>query len=243
MTASILVQLSLWPDGLDGLNDLLPSTHSIESRTAHTLPWAPSLHDHWLCQDRLPPSVTSCTTAMRLLQVLGPLHWERLPRRDLKPSHRFPPIPYAALIAAELIRLNEALPDLKRLRQFLNEHPSLISLLGFPGLVDPIHSASFNTHPQLPTQRHLARMLRMMPNAIPQMLLADSVDLIVQALRARGTRGIPPNTIGECISLDTKHILAWVKENNPKAYVAESGPLRGHRFDKNKQPKSGPGSR
>ena len=26
---------------------------------------------------------------------------------------------------------------------------------------------------------------------------------------------------GDCISLDTKHILAWVKENNPKAYVQE----------------------
>jgi hypothetical protein len=36
-------------------------------------------------------------------------------------------------------------------------------------------------------------------------------------------------TIGECISRDTKHILAWVKENNPKAYVTD-------RFDKTKQP-------
>jgi hypothetical protein len=38
---------------------------------------------------------------------------------------------------------------------------------------------------------------------------------------------------GDCISLDTKHILAWVKENNPKAYVPE-------RFNKHKQPAGDP---
>lgn len=35
------------------------------------------------------------------------------------------------------------------------------------------------------------------------------------------------------MALDTKHILAWVKENNPKQYVAE-------RYDKTKQPKGDP---
>jgi hypothetical protein len=34
---------------------------------------------------------------------------------------------------------------------------------------------------------------------------------------------------GHCISMDTKHILAWVKENNHKAYVKD-------RYDKTKQP-------
>jgi hypothetical protein len=24
---------------------------------------------------------------------------------------------------------------------------------------------------------------------------------------------------GDCISLDTKHLIAWVKQNNPKAYL------------------------
>jgi len=36
------------------------------------------------------------------------------------------------------------------------------------------------------------------------------------------------------ISLDTKHIIAWVKENNPKAYIKQD------RFDKNKQPVGDP---
>lgn len=70
-------------------------------------------------------------------------------------------------------------------------------------------------------------MLRKAPNAIMQYLLSDSVRLLVQEFAAKGIQ------VGECISLDTKHILAWVKENNPKAYVE-------HRFDKSKQPRGDP---
>ena len=40
----------------------------------------------------------------------------------------------------------------------------------------------------------------------------------------------------ECVSLDTKHILAWVKENNPKAYVP-------NRFNKARQPAGDPDCR
>jgi hypothetical protein len=38
--------------------------------------------------------------------------------------------------------------------------------------------------------------------------------------------------------MDTKHILAWVKENNPKAYLKRS-----ERFDKTRQPKGDPDCR
>lgn len=65
-------------------------------------------------------------------------------------------------------------------------------------------------------------MLREMPNAALQFLLADSLRLIRLELRQHNL------AVGECISLDTKHILAWVKENNSKAY------------DKTKQPKGDP---
>jgi len=60
-----------------------------------------------------------------------------------------------------------------------------------------------------------------------QFLLADSARLIRAELAAQGIE------TGDCISLDTKHILAWVKENNPKAYVDD-------RFDKTKQPAGDP---
>ena len=66
-----------------------------------------------------------------------------------------------------------------------------------------------------------------MPNAALQFLLSDSVRLIRTELAARTTLPL------ECLSLDTKHILAWVKENNPKAYVTE-------RFNKTKQPAGDP---
>jgi hypothetical protein len=61
-------------------------------------------------------------------------------------------------------------------------------------------------------------------------LLADSVRLILTELAAQGVLLI------ECISLDTKHVIAWAKENNPKAYVKD-------RYDKTKQPKSDPDCR
>jgi hypothetical protein len=43
--------------------------------------------------------------------------------------------------------------------------------------------------------------------------------------------------IGDTVSLDTKHILAWVKENNPKAYIKKD------RFNKEKQPAGDPDCR
>jgi hypothetical protein len=67
-------------------------------------------------------------------------------------------------------------------------------------------------------------MLRKLPNAPLQVLLDSTVTRLQQAL---------PQEVafGQAISLDTKHILAWVKENNPKAYVPNDA-----RYDKTRQP-------
>ena len=95
---------------------------------------------------------------------------------------------------------------------------------GFSGATGPGPSLlGFNARASLPTRQHLNQMLRQMPNAVLQFLLADSVRLIRDELQARQA---PPI---DCVSLDTKHILAWVKENNPKAYVPD-------RYNKAKQP-------
>jgi hypothetical protein len=48
-------------------------------------------------------------------------------------------------------------------------------------------------------------------------------------------RDVAPD-FGHSISLDTKHIIAWVKENNPKAYVKD-------RYDKEQQPTGDPDCR
>jgi hypothetical protein len=210
----IVTQLALWPDSL------LPPKKTEMVR---------DLHYFWLHPEQVPPLIGTPTT-LRLLDLLGPLHWSGLQERNLQRHWGQPTIPFRALLAAQLIRLNEGLRTLSKLREFLVEHPSLISLLGFPLVPAPRNPLDFNAPASLPTQRHLARMLRQLPNPICQCLLADTVQLILAALQELG---VPAP---DCISLDTKHILAWVKENNPKAYVAE-------RYNKAKQPLGDPDCR
>jgi hypothetical protein len=187
----------------------------------------PNLHTFWQHPQRLPAVAADCPTCRRVLELLGPLDWAHFPERNLTRNWGQPTIPYAALAAAELLRLNEGLPSMGRLRTFLIEHPAFISLLGFPLQPAPNAPLGFNAPASLPTARHLTQMLRRLPNAALQCLLADSVARILNELAARGA---PPL---DCVSLDTKHILAWVKENNPKAYVAD-------RFNKARQPAGDP---
>ena len=88
----------------------------------------------------------------------------------------------------------------------------------------------FDVDASLPTARHFTRMLRTTPNAVSQYLLDETVRLIQAELSPE------VNDFGHAISLDTKHILAWVKENNPKDYVQD-------RYDKEKQPAGDPDCR
>ena len=85
----------------------------------------------------------------------------------------------------------------------------------------------FDPSASLSTQRHFTRLLRVMPNLGAEFPLEQSARLLLVHFSSLDIRA------GECISLDTKHILAWVKENNPKAYVA-------NRFDKTCQPPGDP---
>jgi hypothetical protein len=213
--APILRQLPLFPDAL-------PSTKSRQNKAI--------LHAVWQREIPFPEDVLQDRTVMRLLDLLGPLHWQDLPERNLRYHGGHPTVFQTALISAVLIKLNESVCSFRLLRQFLFEHPAFISLIGFAPWSAWLSSASFSTAAVLPTQRHLTSMLRHLPNTTLQMLLTDSVHLIGAALDARG---IP---WGECISLDTKHILAWVQENNPKAYVSK-------RYDKHLHPKGDPDCR
>jgi hypothetical protein len=190
----------------------------------------PDLHALWLFPEHLPACVTSAPTIMRCLELLGPLDWGHFPDRNLERNWGQVTVPYAALAAAELIRLNEGLPSMGHLWRFVLEHPGFIWLLGFPVQPAPETPLGFNTLGSFPTQRHLTQMLRRMPNPALQFLLADSVRLILAELAAHHA---PPV---DCVSLDTKHVIAWVKENNPKAYVPD-------RYDKTKQPAGDPDCR
>ena len=174
----------------------------------------------------LPRFVAECAVARKYLDLLGPLDWEHFPERDPK---RAWPGPTPAPRAPFLVKLEEQKRYMSNLREYLVEHPALVWILGFPLVPSPDFSWGFDPHASLPTARHFGRVLRTLPNSALQFLLDGTVTVIGQEL--------PPEVIlGDAISGDTKHIIAWVKENNPKAYVED-------RYVKDKQPKGDPDCR
>jgi hypothetical protein len=131
----------------------------------------------------------------------------------------------AAYIGAYLVKIDQGLGTFGKLRFFLRAHPALLWALGFP-LRHPHHLPSDQDIEMcLPSQQHFSKKLSRLPNEILQTLLE------AQLLWLKEKVG---HSFGEVVSIDTKHILAWVKENNPKAYMKES------RFDKSQQPTGDP---
>jgi hypothetical protein len=163
----------------------------------------------------LPRFVRRSPIAMRFYVLLHFVDWERFPERVSQAHWKAEATPYRAFVAAYLVKLEEQLGSMAQLRRFLCEHPELVWLLGFTT------KRRFNAAKVLPTARHFTRLLRKMPAECGQFLLDETVRCLSAKL---------PADFATAVSLDTKHILAWVKENNPKAYVQE-------RFDKTKQPK------
>lgn len=176
---------------------------------------------------KLPPFVAGSALARRYLTLLGSLDWDHFPERDPKRAWPGPqPLPRAPFVAAYLIKLDQKLRYMSDLRAFLKEHPALIWLLGFPLQPSPDFEWGFDPEISLPHVRHFRLVLRTLPNEHLQFLLDHTVRLIRTELPAEVE-------FGQCICGDTKHILAWVKENNPKAYLKRS-----ERYDKNRQPKA-----
>jgi hypothetical protein len=165
---------------------------------------------------KLPRAIRNCPVAMRYFHLLSPLDWSIFPERGLKPrGHHTSTWRYASFAAAHLVKLSQGIHSAGQLRQYLCDHPALSQLLGF---AQPhSHFNPWHTHFQtrLPRKRHFNRVLHTLPNAALQHLLGSSVRL----LQTECTPIFPD--FGQAISLDTKLILAWVKENNPKAYVKE----------------------
>jgi len=173
----------------------------------------------------LPPFVRACPVAMKYLRLLGPLEWANFPERPQDRAWPGPqPQPRAPYAAAYLVKLQEQKKYMSHLREYLVEHPALVWVLGFELEADPSAPHGFDVEASVPSRKQLGRVLREMDNQMLQFLLSSSVQLIEAEL---------PDEVafGQEISLDTKHIIAWVKENNPKAYVKES-----ERLDKTRQP-------
>lgn len=177
----------------------------------------------------LPPFVRESPVALKYLRLLGALDWVHFPERASDYPWPGPkPHPRAAYVAAFLVKLHEPKTYMSDLRDYLVEHPALVWLLGFKLEPSDQFSWGFEVEASLPTARHFGRVLRELPNDALQFLLDSTVQLIQAELP-------PEANFGQAGSLDTKHILAWVQENNPKAYVKESD-----RLDKERQPAGDP---
>lgn len=185
-----------------------------------------SLHYWSQNQAKLPQFVRQSPIAQRYLRLLGPLAWHQFPERELRLYGQTEPIPYTPFVAACLVKLDQQLVSMSQLRTYLVQHPELLWLLGFAIVPDAATPWGFDPEASLPTARHFTRMLRTIPNQVLQFLLDSTVTLLQQELAENEV------SLGQIISLDIKHILAWVVENNPKAYVPES-----QRLDKTRQPK------
>ncbi len=140
-------------------------------------------------------------------------HWQQQRSSRGRPSH-----PEIAYLKAFLVRLNEGLIYTCQLRDFLLKHPLLVLDLGFHLHLDPTAAYGFDVERTLPCRFWLGEKLRQ----LDQSLLQDLLHATVTALQDE----IPG--LGETVAFDVKHIYAWVKENNERAYVHE-------RYDKTKQ--------
>jgi hypothetical protein len=175
---------------------------------------------------QLPAFVQESKAAEHYLSLLGGLDWANFPERTtlrLWPGPR--PTPRAAFVAAYLIKLDKGSQSMPKLWEYLSEQPALIWLLGFELVASSDYAWGFDAEKSLPTPRHLGRVLRQLDNAQVQFLFKSSVQLLDGALNGKLSEHF-----GNEISLDTKHIIAWVRENNPKARMSE-------RYAKEKQPK------
>lgn len=160
------------------------------------------------------------TLANHYVELLGAIDWTHFPHRDA--AHLWPgpepqsPVPY---LIALLMRLDQKQHTMGQLSAFLHHHPDLAQLAGFGAPAQ--HGRCYP--PVVPTPAQFSQFLRRLPNASLQFLLSQSVALLAAALP-------DSSTFGHTVCFDTKHIIAWVKENNSKSYIKEG------RFDKTRQP-------
>jgi hypothetical protein len=147
------------------------------------------------------------------------LDWSLVEQWELQRSSRGRPAhPEAAYLKAFFVRIREGLIYTSQLRRFLLKHPLLIIELGFHLELDPTAPYGFDGEKTLPCDVHLRKKLRSFDQGLLQALLHATVRDLQQEIPG----------LGETVAFDVKHIYAWVKENNERAYVKD-------RYDKNKQ--------
>lgn len=156
-----------------------------------------------------PKYVQRCEVTQQLLPLLRQVDWEQLPTALSWRTQGERLVPLAAYVGAYLVKLERNLSTFGALRRFLCEHPALVWALGFPLVKRRGAVGGFDANASLPAHKHFTKKLALIPNEAFQSLLDAQVAVLQEKI------GEP---FGQVISIDTKHILAWVKENNPKAY-------------------------
>jgi hypothetical protein len=180
---------------------------------------------------QLPHFVADCPVARKYLTLLEPLDWANFPERNPRRAWPGPqPLARAPFVAAYLVKLHEGKTYMSELRHYLLEHPALVWLLGFPLAPSSRYPWGFDLEATVPTTRQFLVVLRQLDNAALQFLLDNTVQRLQQELPA-------DLNFGQIVAFDTKHILAWVQENNPKTFMPAG------RYDKNRQPKADPDCR
>jgi hypothetical protein len=140
------------------------------------------------------------------------LRFDGIPERDeTRPWPGSPPHPERAYVQALVVKVKEKFRYTTELRRFLVKHPALVLCLGFRPKVDPTKKYGLDVERTVPGARHLRRKLQTLENVALQTVL----DGTVQDLKVE----IPD--LGASVAMDTKHIYAWVKENNPRQFVKE----------------------
>lgn len=152
------------------------------------------------------PCVADYRTFFALLDWSVVSQWERQQSGRGRPSH-----PETAYLKAFLLRIREGLIYTSQLRRFLLKHPLVIIELGFQLVLDPSRPYGFDPEKTIPCEWRLRKKLRTFDPALLQALLHATVHALQEEIPG----------LGETVAFDVKHLYAWVKENNERAYVPE----------------------
>ena len=144
-------------------------------------------------------------------------------RDESRPWPGSPPHPEKAYVKALLVKKWEKFDYVTDLRRFLVKHPLLVLELGFHPVWDETLPYGFDVEETVPCDRWLRHKQQVMDNGIFQALFRSTVHDLQDEIPGLGNTPV----------IDTKHIYAWVKENNPREFVTD-------RYNPKRQPSGDP---
>ena len=168
--------------------------------------------------ETLPRMVRESKVAMEMLALLGRLKWSEFPEEP-EEKRKPGPVPQkrAPYVAAFIIKIERKLRYMGDLRKFLCENPEVVWLLGFELKASKKYRWGFDVEESLSCRRQFGRVLRKLHAKQTEFILNGTVEGIKDVLPEEA---IPEGErFGDRVTVDTKHIIAWVRENNEKAFM------------------------